>query len=75
MPMKSLPRVLEFWGGPQDGKRITTEEFIASYPKGIASFPIPGTTLLHVYKKDPDDPSGKVLYLGEFTPEAVTQLS
>lgn len=73
--LSEQPRVVEFWGGPNDGLKVPLDEFLKNYPKGIASFPIPGTSLLHVYKVDLTDPSGRVVYTGEFTPEDIAKLS
>ncbi len=71
---KGEAAVVEFWGGPRDGEKTTLAEFLAQYPKKIASFPSAGPGLLHVYKADVEDGSGKVRYVGELTLDQVTRL-
>ncbi len=72
---KDDSRLLEFWGGPRDGERITLAEFIKSYPRSIASFPIPGSSRLYVYKANLESDSGKVVYAGEMTADEAAKLS
>jgi hypothetical protein len=72
---KDDSRVLEFWGGPRDGERTTLADFLERYPKKIASFPIQGSALLHVYKADIEEGRGVVRYLGEMPADSAEELA
>ncbi|MER3396712.1 MAG: hypothetical protein C4318_01690 [Acidimicrobiia bacterium] len=67
-------RVVEFWGGPRDGERMQLAEFLEKYPKRIASFPVQGSSLLHVYRADFEADSQRVRYIGELTTEEAASL-
>lgn len=68
-------KTVEFWGGPRDGERLAIAEFLDKYPKRVASFPIQGSGLLHVYRADFEADAKRVRYIGELTPDEVRALA